>query len=88
MEKRERRCRDRTRVGVKAEGGIMLEFSPWRHTGSPKIRGVINLSMEPANPTAPRPGNLASSGGGRAAGGRRDTDRRDREDGVRDAGKE
>jgi len=63
------RKRDRGRVGVGAErkergGGFMLEFSPWRHTGSPKIRGVINLSVEPANPTAPRPGNLASSGGG------------------------
>lgn len=46
----------------------MPEFSPWRHTGSPKIRRVINLSVEPANPTAPRPGNLASSGGGRAGG--------------------
>lgn len=47
-------------------GGFKPEFSPWRHTGSPEIRGVINLSVEPANPIAPWPGNLASSGGGRA----------------------
>lgn len=87
-EEGERRYRDRGRVGVGAEGGFMPEFSPWRHTGSPKIRGVINLSVEPANPTAPRPGNLASSGGGRAAGEQRSTDRRDREERERDEGKE
>ena len=67
-EEGERRYRDRRRVGAGAEGGFTPEFSPWRHTGSPKIRGVINLSMESANPTTPRPGNLASSGGGRAVG--------------------
>lgn len=66
----------------------MPEFSPWRHTGSPKIRGVINLSVELANPTAPWPGNLASSGGGRAAGSKKNTDRRDREERERDEGKE
>lgn len=66
-EEGERRYRDRGRVGVGAEGaGFKPEFSPWRHTGSPEIRGVINLSVEPANPIAPWPGNLASSGGGRA----------------------
>lgn len=54
--------------GSWGRGGFKPEFLPWRHTGSPKIRGVINLSVEPANPTAPRPGNLASAGGGRAAG--------------------
>lgn len=82
-EEGERRYRDRGRVGVGAEGGFMPEFSPWRHTGSPKIRGVINLSVEPANPTTPRPGNLASSGGGRAAGSKGTltggTERRERE---------
>lgn len=52
-------------------GEFKLEFLPWRHTGSPKIRGVINLSVELANPTAPRPGNLASAGGGRAVGSRK-----------------
>lgn len=75
--------------GSGAEGGFMPEFSPWRHTGSPKIRGVINLSVEPANPTTPRPGNLASSGGGRAAGSKGTltggAERRERE---RDEGKE
>lgn len=72
-EEGERRYRDRRRVGVGAEGvrwgGFTPEFSPWRHTGSPKIRGVINLSMESANPTTPLPGNLASSGGGQGCGG-------------------
>lgn len=68
-EEGERRCRDRE-LGweLRQRGDSCWSFSPWRHTGSPKIRGVINLSVEPANPTAPRPGNLASSGGGRAAG--------------------
>lgn len=54
-----RRYGVRGRVGVGAERGFKPEFLPWRHTGSPKIRGVINLSMELANPTAPWPGNLA-----------------------------
>lgn len=86
----EKRYRDRGRVGVGAErGGFKPEFLPWRHTGSPKIRGVINLSVEPANPTAPWPGNLASPGGGRAAGSKgtltRGTERRGR---GRDEGKE
>lgn len=66
--------RKRERGGTETEegwelgqkGGFKPEFSPWRHTGSPEIRGVINLSVEPANPIAPWPGNLASSGGGRA----------------------
>lgn len=55
-------------MGQKRRGEYKPEFSPWRHTGSPKIRGVINLSVELANPTTPRPGNLAFAGGGRAAG--------------------
>lgn len=70
VEEAERRYRNRERVGVGGcgvGGGSHGEFSPWRHTGSPKIRRVINLSVVPANPTAPRPGNLAS-GGGRAGG--------------------
>jgi len=54
--------------GSLGRGGSKPEFLPWRHTGSPKIRGVINLSVKLANPTAPRPGNLAPAGGGRAAG--------------------
>lgn len=48
--------------------GLKPDILPWRHTGSLKIREVINLSVELAGPTAPRPGNLATSGGGRAAG--------------------
>lgn len=40
-------------------GWIHAAVWPWRQTGSPEIRGVINLSVEPANPTAPCPGNLA-----------------------------
>lgn len=47
-------------LGAEEVGGwIHAAVWPWRQTGSPEIRGVINLSVEPANPTAPRPGNLA-----------------------------
>lgn len=47
-------------VGPGEVGGcIHAAVWPWRQTGSPEIRGVINLSVEPANPTAPCPGNLA-----------------------------
>lgn len=54
-------------LGAEEVGGwIHAAVWPWRQTGSSEIRGVINLSVEPANPTAPCPGNLASSGGGRA----------------------
>lgn len=78
--------RKRERGGTETEegwefgqkGGFVPEFSPWRHTGSPKIRGVINLSVEPANPTAMawQPG-LRRWGQGR--GEQWNTDRRDRE---------
>lgn len=54
-------------LGAEEVGGwIHAAVWPWRQTGSPEIRGVINLSVEPVNPTAPCPGNLACSGGGRA----------------------
>lgn len=46
-------------LGAEEVGGcIHAAVWPWRQTGSPEIRGVINLSVEPANPTAPCPGNL------------------------------
>ena len=61
-------------------GGIHAGVSPWSQTGSPKIRGVINLSVELANPIAPWPGNLAFSGGGRAEA-RRGREKREREGG-------
>lgn len=66
-------------LGAEEDGGwIHAAVWPWRQTGSPEIRGVINLSVEPANPTAPCPGNLACSGGGRAGMSN------EREGGVRD----
>lgn len=70
MEERgEKRYSISQRVGVGPEevgGWIHAAVWPWRQTGSPEIRGVINLSVEPANPTSPCPGNLAGAGGGRA----------------------
>lgn len=91
--RRRRKAQRRRRGGCwgknKKCGGYKPEFSPWRHTGSPKIRGVINLSMELANPTAPRPGNLASAGGGRAAGSKETlTVGGQKEENKRDEGKE
>lgn len=71
-------------LGQKRRGEYKPEFSPWRHTGSPKIRGVINLSVELANPTTPSAWQPGLRRWGQGCREQRNTDRGDRKKKTRE----